>query len=186
MIGQANCSTDYNIAGAPFSLARKMAKNRSVRLCLNINGGRQKQDQHCFRRSVLHRALAKMPRRNRFREARIFTRAQGHRQTATSRERPARFIAFITADAALHFLPRSNTVLDQSDRGAPFLFEERSIGAPAHGRYLSFHHSNIAHAANAILNSNIFYLYFIVFGDCFHLSDTLVSNFPIPTCGIDG
>ena len=26
----------------------------------------------------------------------------------------------------------------------------------------------------------MFYQYFVAFGDCFHLSDTLVSNFPIP------
>lgn len=30
------------------------------------------------------------------------------------------------------------------------------------------------------MNSSLFYLYFIVFGDCFHLSDTLVSNFTVP------
>jgi hypothetical protein len=68
--------------------------------------------------------------------------------------------------------------------GLPFYSKNGQIGAPAHGRYLSFHHSDIAHAANAILNSNIFYLYFIVFGDCFHLSDTLVSNFPIPPAAL--
>lgn len=32
----------------------------------------------------------------------------------------------------------------------------------------------------AILNSSLFYSYFVCYGDCFHLSDTLVSAFPIP------
>jgi hypothetical protein len=32
---------------------------------------------------------------------------------------------------------------------------------------------------SAILNSSLFFTYFVAFGDCFHLSDTLVSNFPV-------
>jgi hypothetical protein len=32
----------------------------------------------------------------------------------------------------------------------------------------------------AIINSSLFYTYFVVHGDCFHLSDTLVSAFPVP------
>src|SRR4030095_7801661 len=30
-------------------------------------------------------------------------------------------------------------------------------------------------------NSSLFYAYFIAYGDCFHLSDTLVTAFPIPS-----
>ena len=37
----------------------------------------------------------------------------------------------------------------------------------------------VANSASAVLNSSLFYLYFIAFSDCFHLSDTLVSNFPV-------
>ena len=29
-------------------------------------------------------------------------------------------------------------------------------------------------------NSSLFYAYFIAYGDCFHLSDKLVTHFPIP------
>ena len=29
------------------------------------------------------------------------------------------------------------------------------------------------------MNSSLFYAYFIAYGDCFHLSDTLVAGFPI-------
>ena len=32
---------------------------------------------------------------------------------------------------------------------------------------------------SAVLNSSLFFTYFVAFGDCFHLSDTLVSNFPM-------
>src|SRR5207248_97018 len=50
---------------------------------------------------------------------------------------------------------------------------------PAHGRFLYFEDSLTTHVVCAILNSNLFYTYFIAFGDCFHLSDTLVAHFPL-------
>jgi hypothetical protein len=53
------------------------------------------------------------------------------------------------------------------------------IGAPAHGRYLYFESEAIANIACALLNSSLFYTYFIAYGDCFHLSDKLASGFPI-------
>ena len=34
--------------------------------------------------------------------------------------------------------------------------------------------------AAAVLNSSLFYAYFIAFGDCFHVTDALVSAFPVP------
>jgi len=33
----------------------------------------------------------------------------------------------------------------------------------------------------AVLHSSLFYAYFIAYGDCFHLSDTLTTRFPVPT-----
>ena len=59
------------------------------------------------------------------------------------------------------------------------------MSAPAHGRYLYVDTDDLAHTVNAVLNSSVFYLYFVVFGDCFHLSDTLVSNFSIPRSILD-
>src|SRR5207249_10849771 len=53
------------------------------------------------------------------------------------------------------------------------------VGPPAHGRYVYFDQAQSVTAACAILNSSLFYVYFIAYGDCFHLSDTLVSGFPI-------
>ncbi len=65
--------------------------------------------------------------------------------------------------------------------GLPYYAKNGSVGAPAHGRYLYFDNDAVANSASAVLNSSLFYLYFIAFGDCFHLSDTLVSNFPVPS-----
>jgi hypothetical protein len=53
------------------------------------------------------------------------------------------------------------------------------VDAPAHGRYLFFESQDLAHLVCSIINSSLFYLYFISYGDCFHLSESLVAGFPI-------
>lgn len=61
----------------------------------------------------------------------------------------------------------------------PYYAKNGKVGAPAHGRYLYFDNADIAHAVCALLNSSLFYAYFIAYGDCFHLSDGLVAGFPV-------
>jgi len=63
--------------------------------------------------------------------------------------------------------------------GLPYYAKNGKVGAPAHGRYLYFTAAEDAHAACAVLNSSLFYAYFIAYGDCFHLSDGLASGFPV-------
>ena len=63
--------------------------------------------------------------------------------------------------------------------GLPYFKKNGVVGPPAHGRYVYFPDSRTAHVVCAILNSSIFYAYFIAHGDCFHLSDKLVGNFPV-------
>jgi hypothetical protein len=63
--------------------------------------------------------------------------------------------------------------------GLPYYAKNGVVGAPAHGRYLYFEDAQMAQVVGAILNSSLFYAYFVAFGDCFHLSDTLVSHFPL-------
>jgi hypothetical protein len=63
--------------------------------------------------------------------------------------------------------------------GLPFYANNGEVGAPPHGRFLYFDNSDAAYAMGALLNSSLFYVYFITFGDCFHLSDRLVSEFPV-------
>jgi hypothetical protein len=63
--------------------------------------------------------------------------------------------------------------------GLPYYAKNGTVGAPAHGRYLYFAKPETAHAVAAVLNSSLFYAYFIAYGDCFHLSDGLVSGFPV-------
>lgn len=68
--------------------------------------------------------------------------------------------------------------------GLPYYRCNGRTGAPPHGRYLYLRDLQSANVICAILNSSLFYLYFISYGDCFHLSDTLVSTFPIPPAAV--
>ena len=63
--------------------------------------------------------------------------------------------------------------------GLPYYAKNGVVGVPAHGRFLYFEDAQMAQVVCAILNSSLFYAYFVAFGDCFHLSDTLVSRFPL-------
>ncbi len=69
--------------------------------------------------------------------------------------------------------------------GLPHYVRDGELGAPPHGRYLSFQNPKHAEVAYATLNSSLFYCYFVAFGDCFHLSQELVSNFPMPSTLLD-
>ena len=62
--------------------------------------------------------------------------------------------------------------------GLPYYAKNGEVAAPAHGRYIYFADHGAAHAVCAVLNSSLFYAYFIVYGDCFHLADSLVTQFP--------
>ena len=63
--------------------------------------------------------------------------------------------------------------------GLPFYSKNGVEGAPAHGRYLYTDQPSPAQCIGAIINSSLFYLYFVTYGDCFHLSNTIVHNFPV-------
>jgi len=63
--------------------------------------------------------------------------------------------------------------------GVPYYAKNGEVGEPAHGRYLYFDEAALCYAAMALLNSSLFYAYFIAYGDCFHLSQTLVTSFPV-------
>ncbi|MGA7501424.1 MAG: DNA methyltransferase [Isosphaeraceae bacterium] len=67
----------------------------------------------------------------------------------------------------------------KATHGLPYYAKNDTVSAPAHGRYLFFAKPETAHVACAVLNSSLFYAYFIAYGDCFHLSDGLASGFPV-------
>ena len=63
--------------------------------------------------------------------------------------------------------------------GLPFYSKNGLEGAPPHGRYLYADEPSTAHCIGAIINSSLFYVYFVTYSDCFHLSNKLVRNFPL-------
>jgi hypothetical protein len=69
--------------------------------------------------------------------------------------------------------------------GLPYYAKNGCVGAPAHGRYLYFKDARLARIACAILHSSLFYTYFIAYGDCFHVSDTLAASFPVPPAALE-
>ena len=69
--------------------------------------------------------------------------------------------------------------------GLPHYAKNGRVGAPAHGRYLYFKEARHPQIACAILNSSLFYSFFIAYSDCFHVSDTLVTSFPVPPSALE-
>jgi hypothetical protein len=68
--------------------------------------------------------------------------------------------------------------------GLPYYEKNGVVAAPAHGRYVFLNSPELAETIYAILNSSLFYVYFITYGDCFHLNDKFVKNFLIPSNAI--
>ena len=61
----------------------------------------------------------------------------------------------------------------------PYYKKNNIIEEPAHGRKIYFESKNGKQAVFSILNSSLFYSWFIAFSDGFHLSDNVVKRFPI-------
>lgn len=61
----------------------------------------------------------------------------------------------------------------------PFYKKNGLMMEPPHGRFLFFRHEHLARIVMALMNSSLFYLWFATYSDGFHLSHTLVKEFPI-------
>jgi hypothetical protein len=61
----------------------------------------------------------------------------------------------------------------------PFYKKNGVIMEPPHGRFLFFNDAPTARTIMAVMNSSLFYLWFVTFADGFHLSHTLVKEFPV-------
>ncbi len=67
----------------------------------------------------------------------------------------------------------------------PFYSKNGQQSDPSHGRWLYFEMPHLAAVVTAILNSSLFYAYFVAFGDCFHVTDGLVSTFRVPDAALN-
>ncbi len=88
-------------------------------------------------------------------------------------------------DAPFVFYQEATQYWVKATVGVPYYRKNGAKGAPAHGRSIHFDSIDRAHAASAVMNSSLFYLFYVTFSDCFHLSDTVVGAFPIPSAFLD-
>lgn len=63
----------------------------------------------------------------------------------------------------------------------PFYEKNGVLSPPAHGRTIYFSQEKDAYIACLVMNSSLFYVYFNIFSDCYHLGDSLVKSFPVHT-----
>ena len=54
------------------------------------------------------------------------------------------------------------------------------VGPQPHGRQIWLSDMEQAEVVFAAVNSSLFYLYFVTYSDCFHLSSNALLSFPIP------
>jgi hypothetical protein len=80
----------------------------------------------------------------------------------------------------VHYQEATQYWVKSMDR-LPFYEKNGIQSPPAHARFLYFQTENEASLMCCIMNSSIFYIYFNIFSDCFHLGDSLVRAFPIAT-----
>jgi len=62
----------------------------------------------------------------------------------------------------------------------PFYEKNGVAMAPQHSRYLYLPDEGASRSLCGVINSSLFYVYFNVFADCYHLSGELVHAFPLP------
>jgi hypothetical protein len=103
----------------------------------------------------------------------VFTKIFAHRAT------PIRLKLSTVATRNFIFYQEATQYWVKATIGLPFYAKNGSVSAPAHGRYLYFSQEDALRTVAAVLNSSLFYSYFIAYGDCFHLSDTLATTFPL-------
>lgn len=102
------------------------------------------------------------------------------RKIAVAQNRP--LAVSLTKHSTKHFIfyQESTEYWVKAAVGLPYYRFNGKAGPPPHGRYLFLADAPTANIVYALIGSSLFYLYFVTYSDCFHLSDTLVSTFPVP------
>ena len=61
----------------------------------------------------------------------------------------------------------------------PYYKKNGVVMVPSHGRFLYFNDERAAQTVMTLLNSSLFYVWFVTYSDGFHLSHALVKAFPV-------
>ncbi len=105
----------------------------------------------------------------------IFKKVEEHSKRALIKsivQPEARSKAFVYYQEAVNYWTKS---LDE----IPMYRKNGVSSVPAHGRFMYFEKPSHAAVINAILNSSLFFLYFAIFSDGYHLSSLLAGDFPL-------
>jgi hypothetical protein len=100
----------------------------------------------------------------------LVTRAQGYNLAHILSSQPTPY--FVYYQEATNYWMKATCRI-------PFYCKNGIVMEPPHSRLLFFAEENLAHAIMAVMNSSLFYLWFATYADGFHLSHTLVKDFPL-------
>jgi hypothetical protein len=88
------------------------------------------------------------------------------------------FVLKIVSKYFIYYQEATNYWMKASAR-IPYFKKNGIIEKPGHGRMLYFNNQNDVINILAIINSSLFYLWYVTYSDGFHLSDFLLKSFPI-------
>jgi hypothetical protein len=100
----------------------------------------------------------------------VFEKARGN--TIAASLSPRRTTHFVYYQEATNYWTKATCRV-------PFYRKNGVEMEPAHGRFLFFRDEITACTVMALMNSSLFYLWFATYSDGFHLSHTLVKEFPV-------
>lgn len=82
------------------------------------------------------------------------------------------------SDSFIYYQEATNYWMKASMR-VPYYKKNGKIAEPAHGRFIHLDKETYACSVLSLLNSSLFYVWYITYSDGFHLSDMLVKSFPV-------
>lgn len=90
----------------------------------------------------------------------------------------AKYVTRLTYENFIYYQEATNYWMKAAMR-IPYYKKNGVIEEPAHGRKLFFDNRTTKQIIFSLINSSLFYIWYIAFSDGFHLSDNVVKRFPI-------
>jgi hypothetical protein len=108
----------------------------------------------------------------------VLAKLTKHRQTiaAIATQRTSRHFVFY--QEAVNYWTKAVTRI-------PYYCKNGKMETPAHSRTVELPTPTLAGSVMTILNSSVFYVWYISLSDGFHLNDTIVKSFPLPNAVLD-
>ena len=98
--------------------------------------------------------------------------------TVTGRNMLSMLVSPVKTEYSLYYQEATNTWM-KATQHTPYYKKNGVVTRPRHGRFLYFEDERRASIVCALMNSSLFYVWFAIYGDGFHLSHALVQSFPV-------